>query len=171
MNKKQDWKNPKVDIRKSSIEGLGLFAKTNINLGEKIIIWRGNYTNAFQAKKMKNEGKLVMQWDDDLYSVEDRGSDKGYFINHSCNPNVWMLDAYTLVTNRPIKTGEELTVDYALFEADENYISTWQCKCGSPSCRGKVTGKDWKLPKLQKKYEGHFSPLINKRIKKMKNEA
>ena len=29
-----------------------------------------------------------MQWDENLFSVENRGEDKGYFINHSCEPNI-----------------------------------------------------------------------------------
>jgi hypothetical protein len=27
-----------------------------------------------------------------------------------------------------------------------------------------VSGDDWKLPELQKRYEGHFSPYIQRRI-------
>ncbi|MCX6790795.1 MAG: hypothetical protein NTV62_01205 [Candidatus Gribaldobacteria bacterium] len=62
--------------------------------------------------------------------------------------------------------GEEVTVDYGIWEDDPKYISKWECLCGSPLCRKKVTGNDWKLPTLQKKYSGHFSPLLSKRIKK-----
>lgn len=168
MNIKQDWKSSKVDIRESPVEGKGLFANTDIKKGEKIVVWGGNYTDAAGAELMRKNGKLVMQWDDDLYSYEDRAEDEGYFINHSCDPNLWMADAYTLITRRDVKTGEELTIDYAMFEADENYISKWECKCGSPLCRGRVTGEDWKNSDLQNSYKEHFSPLINKRIQSLK---
>ena len=164
MSVTQDWKSPKVSIRESLIEGRGLCATFDIKKGEKIVIWGGNYTNMIGAELMKKEGKLVMQWDDDLYSYEDRAADNGYFVNHSCEPNLWMADAYTLVTSRDVKLGEELTVDYALFEADENYISRWECKCGSSLCRGRVTGVDYRDSDLQNRYKGHFSPLLNKRI-------
>ncbi len=169
MSRKQDWKSPKIDIHSSLIEGKGLFANSNVNRGEKIIVWGGNYTNADGAELMKNKGKLVMQWDDNLYSYEDTAEDDGYFINHSCDSNMWMADAYTLITNRDIKSGEELTVDYALFEANEKYISKWKCTCGSPLCRGKVTGVDWKESYLQNQYKEHFSPLLNKRIQRLNN--
>jgi len=169
MSIKQDWKSPKVDIRESFVEGKGLFANTDIVRGEKIVVWGGNYTDKTSAELMRKNGKLVMQWDDDLYSYEERADDEGYFINHSCDPNLWMADAYTLVTNRDIKSGEELTVDYAMFEADENYLSKWKCKCGSPLCRGRVTGVDWEKPDLQNRYKEHFSPLLNKRIQRLNN--
>jgi len=169
MSVKQDWKSPKVDIHASPVEGKGLFANSDINRGEKIVVWGGNYTDTVGAELMRKNGMLVMQWDDDLYSYEDRADDDGYFINHSCDPNIWMSDAYTLITSRDIKSGEELTVDYALFEADENYISKWECKCGSPLCRGRVTGIDWKKSDLQNRYKEHFSPLLNKRIQKLNN--
>ncbi len=168
MSIKQDWKSPKVDIKDSPIGGKGIFANSNIKRGEKIIVWGGNYTDAVGAQKAKEKGMLVFQWDDDLYSYEDRGKDDGYYINHSCNPNLWMTDAYTLTAMRDINAGEEITIDYALFEEDD-YISKWKCNCGSSLCRGRVTGEDWKSIVLQKRYKGHFSPLLNKRIQKLQD--
>ena len=106
-----------------------------------------------------------MQWDDNLFSVEDRGEGTGYYVNHSCEPNLYMQGAYAPVAMRDIEKGEELTADYVLWEADQNYISKWDCNCGSTKCRKKVTGKDWQLPEFQERYKDHFSPLINKRVK------
>ncbi len=168
MKNQQDWKSPKVDIKISKTEGKGMFATENIKRGEKVIVWGGYYVNKKDADEYQKQGKLVMQWDDDLYSHEDPGNDDGYFINHSCDPNIWMVDAYTLVAKKDIRQGEELTTDYALWEADENYISKWKCKCASPLCRERVTGKDWRNQDLQERYKDHFSPLINKRIQRTK---
>ena len=164
----EDWINPKINIKKSLIEGQGLFANKNIKKGEKLIVWGGDYINSNEVKKYKKMGKLVIQWDEDLYSVEERGDEKGYFINHSCEPNMWMIDAYTIIAKRNIAINEELAIDYALFEANENYISKWQCQCGSSLCRGQITGTDWRNPKLQDRYKNHFSPLLNKRIQEIK---
>jgi len=119
---------------------------------------------------MKN-GKLVMQLDENLFSIEERGDDPTYFTNHSCDPNIWMKDEVTLTTMRDINLGEELTADYVMWEADENFVSSWECICASPSCRKRITGKDWQIPKLQKKYAGHFTPLINKRILNLKKRT
>lgn len=165
----KDWVSSKIEIRKTAGKGKGAFAVGEIKAGEPLIIFGGEYTDSEGAKGARLAGKLVMQWDDNLFSVEDRGDDLGYFINHSCDPNAWMKDVFTIVAKRNIKIGEEITADYALWEADENYISKWECKCDSPICRKKVTGKDWRLPELQERYKNHFSPLINKRIKAIKN--
>ena len=161
----KDWVNSKVEVRNSPFEGKGMFAKETIREGEKVIVWRGQYVNTTKAEQARLDGKLVMQWDDDLFSIEKRGDDQGYFINHSCDSNLWMQDAYALIAKRKIPVNEEITADYALWEADENYISGWNCKCGSEKCRGKVTGKDWQTFEVQEKYLNHFSPLINRRIK------
>jgi hypothetical protein len=40
----------------------------------------------------------------------------------------------------------------------------FDCGCGSPSCRGHVSGNDWQKPELQKRYAGFFSPHVQRRI-------
>ena len=62
------------------------------------------------AKKAAKNDLLVMQWDTDLFSVETRGDGKGYFVNHSCDPNLWMHGVYSLTAMRDIKKGEECNV-------------------------------------------------------------
>ena len=161
---KTSFISSKAETRNSSIEGRGLFALEQIKKGEIVVRFGGNYTDAAGAEEAEKQGKLIMQWDTDLFSFEERGDDDSYFINHSCNSNVWMTDAYTLVARRDIEKGEEITADYALWESDENHRPTWRCRCASSICRGHLTGEDWKNSKVQAQYRGHFSPLINKRI-------
>lgn len=157
--------NSKIEVRASSLQGRGMFATELINAGEIVIIWGGDYVSEREAIKAKSqEGKVVMQLDEDLFTVEERGEDLTYFVNHSCDPNVWMKNAFTLIARRDIKPREELTADYILWEADENYIAKWSCNCNSSLCRRKITGKDWRFSDLQKRYKGHFTPLLNKRI-------
>ena len=169
----ETWINPKIEIRDIPPKGKGMFARELIKVGEKIMTWGGtwgiDYLDKAGAEKARINGKLIMQWDDDLYSAETRGDSPGYFINHSCDPNTWMINAFTHVARRDINPGEEVTNDYALMEADENFISGWDCHCGSPLCRQKITGKDWHRKDLQQRYKNHFSPLINKRIQQLNN--
>lgn len=160
----ETWMTTKVALRSSVIEGKGMFAIEPIYKAEKVIVWGGVYVNKVKAEKAKQAGKLVMRWDEDLYSVEEKGDDPSYYINHSCDPNIWMTDAITLVAMRDIQPTDELTADYALWEADPNWSAKWDCKCGSSMCRKKITGNDWQLSSLQNKYRNHFSPLINKLI-------
>lgn len=164
MPSEQTWINPKAKVQTSTIEGKGLFALSPISIGEVVVRWGGTYVSKEEALAAQKSGKLIMQWDDDLYSVEDRGEEDGYFINHSCDSNLWMNGAYELVARKQIPAGVELTADYALWEARPRYISSWTCACGKSNCRQKVTGLDWQNMTLQKKYKDHFTPLINKRI-------
>ena len=158
------WLNPKVEIGPSPIHGQGMFATTRVAEGETVVVWGGPLVGKEEADRARAEGKVVMQLEDDLYSVEERGEDPTYFMNHSCDPNVWMAGVVSLVARRDIESGEELTVDYALFEACEGFVGTWECVCGSIGCRGRVTGRDWRMPELRRRYAGHFLPLIGRRI-------
>ncbi len=159
--------SPKIAFRETADKGNGMFASEPISAGEAVLIWGGTYTDRQGAEAARRRGLLAIQWDEDLFSVEDPGDDPAYFINHSCDADTWMQGAFTLVARRDIAAGEEITADYALWEADNadhRYLSKWSCQCGAPDCRGRVTGNDWRLPPLQAKYQGHFSPLINKLI-------
>ncbi len=154
-----------------------MFAVASIKKGEVAIIWGlpqtyGNKEDAEAAAKGRAKGKSIYvgQIDDDLFTVEERGADPTHFMNHSCDPNVWMKDEVTLIARRDIKPNEELTLDYALIEADEDHVASWECVCGSPLCRKRVTGKDWRIPELQERYHNHFTPLINRRIAAVKKE-
>ncbi|MEI7960985.1 MAG: SET domain-containing protein-lysine N-methyltransferase [archaeon] len=164
----EPWLSPKVEIRNSLIQGKGSFAKEKINKGETVFIWGAHFINKKEAEAEKAKGRLIMQFDEDLFTAETRGDDPTYYMNHSCGPNVWMKDAVTLIARKGIAKGEELTGDYAMWDYDEEKIKQWECKCGTKYCRHKLTGKDWRLTELQKRYKGHFSPLINKRIMALK---
>jgi hypothetical protein len=157
--------NQKVKVVKSKIDGIGMFATETIDIDEVILIWGGNcYTDNAGAVEAIAKGKGIMQWDEDLYSFETDNIEECFAINHSCDPNAWMNDAFTIVARRKIKKGEEILADYALWEHDEGVVYSWLCNCGTSLCRRKVTGKDWRNTELQKRYKGHFSPLLNKRI-------
>jgi SET domain-containing protein len=160
----------KVEIRTSSLHGKGMFAVSTISKGEIVAIWGGNYVSkevAEQARKTNRELR-VQQIDDEVFEVfskEEAGYDPTYFHNHSCDPNTWMDDEVTISAKRDIASGEELTIDYAMFEGKDEYVAIQKCECGSPRCRGKITGGDWRLANLQDAYRNHFSPMLNRRIK------
>ena len=80
-------------------------------------------------------------------------------LNHSCSPNVGVRGQISFVAMRNIKAGEELTLDYAMTDDDEYEMP---CHCGAPDCRKMVTGRDWQLPELQRKYDGFFSDYLRK---------
>lgn len=159
------WLDPRVALRASPRGGYGLFATAPIHAGEIVIIWGGaSYTDEAGAQEAMHSGKAVMQWDSQVYSVETDDDDAAFKINHGCDPNIWMQDAFTIVARADIAAGVELLADYALWETSDEYVASWECHCGSPLCRGRITGRDWRLPELRERYRGHFSPLLEKRI-------
>lgn len=113
--------------------------------------------------------RTLMQIDEGLWlgNRVDEPLTDDYFINHSCDSNMWMKDEVTLIARRDIAAGEEVTMDYAMHFADPNWTMRNTCSCGSPLCRGTITGRDWMLKELQERYRDHFSPLINRRITKL----
>ena len=63
---------------------------------------------------------------------------------------------------RDIQPDEEVCFDYAM--TDSTPYDEFECHCGLPTCRKIVTGNDWKLPELWAKYQGYFSPYLQRRI-------
>ena len=145
------WMTPKAEVRETDVDkkGKGLYAREDIAEGEKIVVWKGTLVKKEEAAIAAKDGKVVMRWEENVYSIEENVRDISYTINHACDPNMWMLDGYTLVARRAIAAGEELTADYALWEANDDYVSEWDCSCGADVCRHKFRGSDWRLPELQ----------------------
>ncbi len=161
------WIDSRIEIRNSRIHGRGMFAKENIDESEKIVIWGGLLMNKKEIELAKHRSESAVQVTDDLYIAEPVGTPDGLddFINHSCNPNLWMEDEYMLIARWDIKKGEELTIDYALFLSEPDW--KMKCLCGAENCRGLVAGNDWKLKELQYRYKNYFSPYLNEKIKKL----
>ena len=108
-------------------------------------------------------GDLALQIEDDFYLTPTRPEevdDMSVFINHSCDPNIGFRGQVVYAAMRDIKAGEELCHDYAMERSDAYFL---ECRCGSPLCRHRVTGDDWKSPELQARYGSYFSIyLLNK---------
>ena len=153
--------NPKTELRGSSVEGQGLFAKGDISKGENIHIAQGRIV--LLDDQAGNDHSYQID-ETHLFVPLDPGHPTAdWFINHSCDPNTGCpMDFRILRAMRDIKAGEEITYDYAMTDSDPNFIM--QCKCGSPRCRKTITGNDWRIPELQKRYEGFFSKSIQEKI-------
>lgn len=91
-------------------------------------------------------------------------------INHSCDSNLWLQDEVTIVARRAIAPEEELTLAYVLFTVSPRWQLDQSCQCGTSACRHTITGNDWQLPEVQHRYQGHFAPFINERIRKGNQE-
>ena len=157
------WFDPRITVRASATHGQGIFATDMIRAGEVVVIWGGDVYTEEELPSLKLEGA----WS---YSIIDEGvylfapaDAQDYFINHACDPNIWMADEVTLIARRDIQPNEELRGDYALWEMEPDYRLE-PCTCGSALCRTRITGNDWMQPELQTRYENHFLPFLNRRI-------
>lgn len=123
--------NPKIEVRESSIEGLGVFAVERIERGEVILEWNPkrltdedikNFSDLERQKYLyKENGKLCLQQEPERY------------VNHSCDPNSSVVGRSD-VALRDIEPGEEITSDYfsqGFGFAPDKFI----CTCNSSKCR------------------------------------
>jgi hypothetical protein len=155
------WLDPRLKVRASEIDGKGLFALAPIAAGDPIVIWGGEVGEIWRKGGVAiGEGRYLTGPGD----VSDR-------MNHSCDPTVWMLNEVTLVARRALAAGEEVTADYALWEGDESWTARWRCRCGTSVCRVVLTGRDWRLPVLQARCAGRFSPFLETRIARLRGEV
>ena len=141
----------------------GVVATAPIARGTVCVVFGGYVTHADRFVELPAERQRhSVQIGDDLYLVCGERLTDGDFVNHSCDPTLGFAGEITLVALRDIDVGEALTFDYAT--ADSSAYDEFECECGEPSCRGKVTGEDWMKPELQRRYAGHFSPYLQRRI-------
>ncbi len=156
--------NQKCEARELKEGGCGVFAIENINKDELVSLWGGKIIRKDELDPtMPRFTQRILQMDEELYLLTAEEKEPNDCFNHSCEPNLGFFGQIGLVALRSIKAGEEITFDYAI--SDGESYDEFECACGSKNCRGKVTGNDWKLPELWKKYDGHFSPYLARRIK------
>ena len=143
--------------------GRGVVAERVFARGEVIAVWRGPTITAREAANLPtDERDQLLQVDDDAFIYSDEELVTVDFINHSCDPNCGFSNGATLVAMREILPGEAVTFDYAM--SDTNSFIAFKCRCGSSSCRGQMSGNDWKLPQLQQRYAGWFAPHVARLI-------
>lgn len=161
--------SPKLENRSHPEKGnCGVFACEPVRKGELIALWGGQVLAANKIDPhMENFTQQVLQIEDGFYLMSPSMEPADCF-NHCCDPNVGLSGQIGLVAMRDIVTGEEICLDYAM--CDGSNYDEFDCHCGSPNCRGRITGEDWKRPELWEKYDGYFSPYLQRRIAVLKKE-
>ena len=154
------WLNSKAEGRPSKIQGTGVFAKEKIFKGEEIGVLGGVIVHKDQIKEYWSiMNQVGIQISDNFFIVPTTREEleKYGVFNHSCESNVGFSNSITFVAMRDIEPGEELVFDYAFCET---FYNGFDCKCGTKSCRKKITPEDWKIKSIQEKYRGYFSPYL-----------
>lgn len=141
-------KTLKIEARRSSIHGRGVYVVELIRAGETIVEVVGERISSEESDRRYQEketdaGHTFMFYVDE-HTVVDCGVDGNVsrFVNHSCEPNCEAVDdegRIFIEALRDIEAGEELVYDYRLtWESsdDPEDLKVYLCRCGSRSCRG-----------------------------------
>ena len=159
----------KCEVRDFDLVGGGkaVFATDAIAAGEIVAVWSGRIISAQDLDSLTPEIRMhTVQVEEDLYLASLTAQEPPDFINHSCDPNAGLAGQITIVAMRHILPGEQVTIDYAM--CDGSHYDEFDCRCGAPRCRGRVSGDDWRNPSLWERYAGHFSPYLQRRINSLR---
>lgn len=166
---KYSWLSPKCVARRLANGQRGIFAVTPIAAGEILSVWGGEIMTRAQVAEMPEQAQhYATQVAEDFYLGGISADDADYF-NHSCAPNAGMQGQIILVAMRDIAPNEQICFDYAM--TDGSAYDEFECECGAPHCRKRVTGDDWQIPELWEKYRGYFMPYLQKRIDALRAAA
>jgi uncharacterized protein len=140
--------NGLYEIRKSGIQGRGVFAARRIRPGQKIIEYTGERISDAEAdrryddEKMRRHHTFLFTLDRNTVVDGNAGGNDSRLINHSCDPNCEAIiekGRIWIYARKNIQPGVELAYDYQYERtndlADEKF---YVCKCGSPKCRGSI---------------------------------
>lgn len=144
----------------------GVFAVKPIPKDELIAVWGGEVVTRETLDTLPDRlRRLSIQVEEDLFLVA-LNEGPGDYVNHSCAPNGGLRGQIALVAMRDISAGEQVTFDYAM--SDGSDYDEFECECGAPECRHRVSGRDWRNPELWARYDGYFSPYLARRIEHLK---
>ena len=151
-----------VEVRRSNVHGLGVFATQRIVKGTRIIEYVGERVSHDEADrryevKDANDSHTFL-FIVDSKTVIDAGTDgnDARFFNHSCDPNCESVVENKRVFIEAIRTveaGAELTYDYQIQREDDdpdNIDEVFACRCGFPQCRGTMLWPTERKPKRAK---------------------
>jgi hypothetical protein len=151
-----------IEVRRSDVHGLGVFAAKPIPKGARIIEYVGERVSHDEADRRYEEKDAndshTFLFIVDKKTVIDAGVDgnDARFFNHSCDPNCESTVEKRRVfieAMRDIEPGTELTYDYQIHREDDdpdNIDEVFACRCGFPQCRGTMLWPTERKPKRTK---------------------
>lgn len=183
----------RIQTRRSSVHGNGVFAVQDIAEGETLIEYKGEIISWEEALRRhphdpaQPHHTFYFHIDDDRVIDGNVDGNASRWINHSCEPSCEAdeQDGRVFIKAlRNIAAGEELSYDYGLV-IDEPYTkklkADFPCWCGSEQCRGTLLapkdddegkkGKKKKSKKKDKKSDKKSSKKSEKKAGKKKAET
>jgi uncharacterized protein len=142
--------NEWMELRRSSIQGLGAFAARDIPKGTRLIEYAGEKVSNAEADRryddtgMRRHHTFLFILNDRTVVDAARAGNAARFINHSCDPNcdaVIERGRIWVESIKRIPAGAELVYDYR-YEDDAEYTEEdhrfYACRCGAATCRGTI---------------------------------
>jgi uncharacterized protein len=139
-----------VVVEKSRINGKAVFSNRSFRKDEVILEIDDSRVVTDPSKLTKEQLEFELDYLADGKIVITQALER--YINHSCDPNSYVKTlggVRRLLAMRRIQKGEEIVEDYSINGYNKR---TFNCRCGSSSCRCIYRG-NYELPKaLQRKY-------------------
>jgi SET domain-containing protein len=137
-------------VRRSAIQGRGVFARLDIPKGTRIIEYTGEPITHAEADR-RYDDEAMARHHTFLFTLNRRtvldgavGGSDARFINHSCAPNceaVIEKGHIWIEATQDIPKGTELAYDYG-YERDGTETpedeARYACRCGANGCRGTI---------------------------------
>jgi hypothetical protein len=116
-----------MEVRPCGVKGHGVFALADLDEGAVV----GRFDGEAGPRT-----RTTLQFGHDLH-IQAPATGPLPWINHSCDPTLDLHDRELRVRRR-VRVGEELTLDYTLYESELSH--PFRCRCGSAECLGEVRG-------------------------------
>jgi hypothetical protein len=163
------WLDGRLVVRDSPIEGRGLFFTDDVRAGVVVLRLGGRLVSTAELDELIRGAEAdpaapyvdTVAAHDDLHLVLPPETPV-HFGNHSCDPTLWLAGPYALATRHAVRCGDEATLDYGTVSGGDGFRMA--CRCGTPACRGEVTGDDWRRADLRARYRGHWAVALEQRI-------
>lgn len=140
--------NGLYEVRRSGIQGRGVFAARRIRPGQKIIEYAGERVSNEEADRrydeenMKRHHTFLFTLNKNTVVDGGRKGNDARLINHSCDPNCEAIiekGRIWIYAKKNIQPGVELAYDYRYERTgDPADVKFYECRCGSPKCRGTI---------------------------------
>jgi uncharacterized protein len=157
------WLHPAIAVGASDIAGRGLFATAVLPAGTVVSRLGGRLVDTAILRDVIASSDTYVDTvvvDQDRHLLVAPGDNR--FGNHGCDPNLGWVDEYALATMVDVAEGEELLTDYAMSTVDPEWLL--RCHCPSYRCRQMVEGTDWRIPQLQRRYDGWWTPYVQRLV-------
>lgn len=170
--RESNWVHPALTEGSTTSCGKCIIASQNLPQGTLLLVYGGQVMTLeeFEALSdyMQNfpyqveETLLIGPRDESELGVGER-------LNHSCAPNAGFQGAIHVVAIRDIKAGESVTIDYATCVSADHGAFVMPCKCGEKTCRGVITGQDWRQQEIQARLYAYFQPYLQRKIRELRS--